>query len=269
TLFSGLRQYLLAHAGRKVDLVLIAGYTRHILRLPLSFFEMRRVGEILSRINDAAKVREAISGTTTTAVVDGTLVLLLLVLLWLYDAPLALVATAFLPLLVISVLVHHPLSRRRSREAMEHAAQFTAHQVENVSGVETVKAFGLEPVRAEEGDMRLVRLVQSLFSLQKLSLSTTTVGMFVTANAGIVILWAGGHRVIGGALTIGQLLFFYSLLGSLLDPLERLAAVNLKIQDALVAVDRLYQIMDLELEPSCREHKIPFTGVRVAIELQE
>jgi ATP-binding cassette subfamily B protein len=269
TLFSGLRQYLLAHVGRKVDLVLIAGYTRHILQLPLPFFEMRRVGEILSRINDAAKVREAISGTTTTAVVDGTLVLLLLVVLWLYDVPLALVATAFVPLLVISVLAHHPLSRRRSREAMEHAAQFSAVQVENVTGVETVKAFGVEPVRAEEGELRLVRLVQSLFSLQKLSLSTSAVGMFVTASAGILILWYGGHRVIGGALTIGQLMFFYSLLGSLLDPLERLAAVNLKIQDALVAVDRLYQIMDEKLEPLCGENKIPFTGVREAIQLRE
>src|SRR5262249_48772554 len=162
--------------------------------------------------------------------------------------PLALVATAFIPLLVISVLIHHPPSRRRAREAMEHAAQFTAHQVENVSGVETVKAFSVESSRGEEGEMRLLRFVQALFSLQKLSLSTSAVGMFLTASAGIVILWYGGHRVISGVLTIGQLMFFYSLLGSLLDPLERLAAVNLKIQDALVAVDRLYQVMDLELE---------------------
>ena len=85
TLFGMLRQYLLAHVGRKVDLALIAGYARHLLGLPLQFFEMRRVGEILSRVNDAAKVREAISGTTLTAVVDGTLVVLLLAVLWLYD----------------------------------------------------------------------------------------------------------------------------------------------------------------------------------------
>src|SRR5262249_31924120 len=83
-LFGVLRQYLLAHAGRKVDLTLIAGYARHLLGLPMQFFEMRRVGEILSRVNDAAKVREAISGTSLTAVVDGTLVVILLVVLWVY-----------------------------------------------------------------------------------------------------------------------------------------------------------------------------------------
>src|SRR5262249_1017437 len=79
TLFSMLRQYLVAHVSRKVDLTLIAGYARHLLGLPMRFFEMRQVGEILSRINDAAKVREAVSGTTLTAVVDGILVVFLVV----------------------------------------------------------------------------------------------------------------------------------------------------------------------------------------------
>ena len=269
TLFGLLRQYLVAHVGRKVDLALIAGYTRHILGLPLRFFEMRRVGEILSRIDDAAKVREAISGTTLTTVVDGTLVVVLLAVLWLYDARLALVAMAFVPVLVVGVAAHHPAARRRSREAMEEAARLSAHLVEDVSGVETVKAFGAERARAEEGEGHLVALVQANFSLQKLGIGMDTLGMFVTTVAGIVVLWYGGHRVMAGALTIGQLMFFYSLLGYLLEPLQRLASVNLKIQDALVAVDRLYQIMDLEVEPIGDRKKVTFEGVREAIELQD
>jgi ATP-binding cassette subfamily B protein len=269
TLFGILRQYLLAHVGRKVDLGLISGYARHLLGLPLRFFEMRRVGEILSRVNDAAKVREAVSGTALTAVVDGTLVVLLLVVLWLYDLPLALAATAFVPLLVLGVVAHHPATRRRSREMMERVAQLSAHLVEDVSGVETVKAFGAERARAEEGEGRLVSFIQSAFSLQKLGLSMEALATSVTALAGLAILWCGGHRVMGGALTVGQLLFFYSLLGYMLEPLQRLASMNLKVQEALVAVDRLYQILDLELEPLGGERKVPFAGVREAIELRE
>jgi ATP-binding cassette subfamily B protein len=269
TLFGALRQYLLAHVGRKVDLGLISGYARHLLSLPLRFFEMRRVGEILSRVNDAAKVREAISGTALTAVVDGTLVVLLLVVLWIYDWPLALVATAFVPLLVLSVAAHHPAARRRSQMAMEGAAQLSAHLVEDVSGVETVKAFGAERLRAEEGEGRLVGFSQSLFSLQKLGLSMDALGMFVTALAGLVILWYGGYRVMDGLLTIGQLMFFYSLLGYLLEPLNRLASVNLKLQDALVAVDRLYQVLDLAREQLDTSNKATFAGLRQAIELRE
>ena len=133
----------MAHVGRKVDLALIAGYARHVLGLPLRFFEMRRVGEILSRVNDAAKVREAISGTTLTAVVDGTLVVILLAVLWLYDAPAGAGGDGLRP------GCWWPAWRRTtrppggvSREAMEDAARLSAHLVEDVSGVETVKAFG-------------------------------------------------------------------------------------------------------------------------------
>src|SRR5262245_50698613 len=265
SLFGLLRQYLVAHVGRKVDLALIAGYTRHILRLPLRFFEMRQVGEILSRVNDAAKVREAISGTTLTAVVDGTLVVLMLAVLWIYDIPLALVATAFVPALVASVMAHHPAAHRLSREAMESAARLSAHMVEDVSGVETVKSFGAEPARAEGGEARLVRLVQDSFSLQKLGISMNTFGTLATTLAGIVILWYGGHRVIVGALTIGELMFFYTLLGYLLGPLERLASVTLKIQDALVAVDRLYQVMDTEVESIGEGRTARFERVRRSI----
>jgi ATP-binding cassette subfamily B protein len=269
SLFGMLRQYLVAHAGRKVDLVLIAGYARHVLTLPLRFFEMRRVGEILSRVHDAAKVREAISGTTLTAVVDGTVVVLLLAVLFFYDLPLALTAAAFVPLLVASVMLHHPAARRLSEGAMESGAQLSAHLVEDISGVETVKAFGAERARAEEGEDRLVRLIGDIFSLQKLGLSINAVGMFVTTLAGIVILWYGGHRVIGGALTVGQLMFFYTLLGYLLGPLERLASVNLRLQDALVAVDRLYQVLDIEVEKLGDARKRALCGLRTGLELHD
>jgi ATP-binding cassette subfamily B protein len=268
-LFSVLRQYLLAHLGRRIDLGLIAGYARHVLRLPLRFFEMRQVGDILSRVHDAAKVREAVGGTTLTALVDGTLVVFLLGVLWLYDLPLAALATAFVPLLLASALAHHPGIRQGARAAMEKGALVSAHLVEDVSGVETVKAFGAEDLRTEGGEKHLVGLVQAGFGLQKLGLSMDVLGLVATAGAGLAILWYGGHRVIAGALTIGELMFFYSLLGFLLDPLQRLASVNLKVQDALVAVDRLYQVLDLELEPLAASRRARFGGVREGLVLQD
>jgi ATP-binding cassette subfamily B protein len=268
-LFGLLRQYLLNHVARKIDLSLMSGYGRHLLGLPLNFFEMRRVGEILSRFHDAAKVREAISGTATTVVVDGVLVTLTAVALWVYDVPLALVATAFIPVLTVGVLLHLPFILRRSRQAMEHSAQLSAQLVENVTGVDTVKAFGAERARADGADDHLVRVMQSVRSLQRCGMSMSTLGLAVTALASVVVLWYGGHRVMSGALTIGQLMFFSSLLGHLLGPLERLAGVNLHLQEAFVAVDRLYQVLDLELEAAGDSKKVPFAGVHQAIELQD
>src|SRR5262249_49642102 len=158
---------------------------------------------------------------------------------WCYDLQLALVATAFVPLLLLNTAAHHSAIRRRSTDAMEQAANLSSHLAEDISAVETVKALGAERRRVEEGEARLVRFVQSSFGLQKLGISMGTVGTIVTALAGIVVLWYGGVRVMDGALTIGQLVFFHALLGYLLDPLERLSKVNLELQDALVAADRL------------------------------
>ncbi len=267
-LFGLLRDYLVAHVGRKVDLSLVSGYTRHLQRLPLSFYETRRVGEVLARINDAYKVREAVGGATLTTVVDGTLVSVLLVVLWACDARLALVATAFLPVLVLSVAAHHPTTQSRSRRTMDDAEKLFGHLAENVVGIETFKAFGAEEARSEGGEDRLATLARSLFSLQKLGISMNVVGRLVTAMAGTVILWYGGHRVIDGALTIGELIFFYTLLVCMLEPLQRLTSVNLQLQEALVAVDRLYQVMEVEVERLGGEGKAAFRGVRDAIELR-
>src|SRR5439155_21592054 len=106
------------------------------------------------------------------------------------------VATCFVPLLVASALVHPPFARRGSRTAMEQAALVSAHLVEDVSGVETVKAFGAEGQRSGGAERHLVGLVRAGFALQKLGISTEALGLVVTAGAGLAILWVGGERVI-------------------------------------------------------------------------
>ncbi len=267
-LLSGVRQYLLIHLGRKVDLTLVSGYMRHVLRQPLKFFELRRVGEILSRVNDAIRIREALSGTTLTLLVDATLVVVSLAVMFCYDWRLALVAAGFIPVFLIGIGLHHPSTKRLSREMMERAAGLQAHVVEDISAIDTIKAFRAESRRTEEGERHLVRTLKSVFDIQKLGLRMSGVGMFLTAAAGIAVLWYGGHRVIQGGLTIGALMSFYGLLGMLLGPLERLATVNLEVQDAIVALDRLGEVLDLETEPLEGDSKAEVRGVREALRLE-
>ncbi|MCA9190012.1 MAG: peptidase domain-containing ABC transporter, partial [Planctomycetales bacterium] len=267
TLLGLVRRYLLAHIGRKIDLTLISTYTSHILRLPAQFFEMRQVGEILSRVHDVSKIQSAISGTTLTILVDGVMVFLSVGVLWAYDQQLAMIATLFVPLLIGSVVLHQPAIKRRSRAAMEQSARFSAHLVESISGVDTIKAFGLERQRSEDSQSRLLQTVQANFGLQMLDLSMSSAGMFVTAVASIVVLWYGGHRVVAGELTVGELMFFSSLLAYMLDPLERLAGVNLQIQDALVAMNRFTEITDLPVESIGDRHAIPMTGITKSLRI--
>lgn len=126
-------------------------------------------------------------------------------------------------------MAHHPATNRRSRTAVENASAPSSRLIGDVSAVETIQTFGGERTRGEECEEKLVAFVQAQFGLQKLGLGMNSLSTFTTGLAGIVILWFGGHRVIDGALTIGQLLFVDTLLGYLLEPLGRLASVNFQL----------------------------------------
>jgi len=267
-LFNMLRQYLLAHAGRKVHLVLLSGYMRHLLRLPMRFFETRQLGDIMSRMGETARLREAINGAVTSALVDGTVVAGILGILWAYDGPLALATSAVVPIFLVTVALHHGSGRRHVQEVLESNSHLTTHLVEDIAGIETIKLFAAEEPRTVKGEGRILALVQSVFALQTLEIRVQSLAMLVTGLASVAVLWFGGHRVIAGALSVGELLFFYTLLLTVLEPLNRLAMVNLKLQDALVAVDRLFQILDLETERSAVE-KIPFTELKSQIEFRD
>jgi len=264
--FTALRGYLMAFAGRRTGFELLADYVRHILYLPMRFYELRQAGDVLARVQDAVRVRDAISGVTLSMLVDGAMVVFALAALWLQDTRLAIVATVFVPVLLLAMFAHHPAARRRTRLVMEQSARVQTQLVEDVGGVETIKALGLEPVRHDDGETKLADLLGLAFDQQKLGISTQTIATVVMGAATIVVLWYGGHRVIAGGLSLGQLLFCYTLLGYLLAPLERLAGAQLQLEDAIIALDRLYQIMDLELEVG-HARGLPCQGIAQGITL--
>src|SRR5439155_20040132 len=117
----------------------------------------------------------------------GVVVVLMVARLWFQDVQLALAATAFMPLLLAAVMLHHPAANRRARATMESAAILSSHLIEDVTAVETIKTFGVERARSEESEDKLVSFVQGQFGLQKLALSMSGLALFVTALAGVVI----------------------------------------------------------------------------------
>jgi ATP-binding cassette subfamily B protein len=268
TLFGSIRKYMLAHVSRRLDMTLLSRFSRHIHKLPVDFFEARQVGDILSRVSDASKVRDAISGITLTALVDGALVLMTSAFLWMYDAHLAIVSSLFVPVILIVVWTHHHPSRRLSRKSMEDNAKLSAHLVEDISSVATVKAFNASRHRVDEAERRVVQVAQSGFGLHKLNISMSAFGGATGTIASLIVLWYGGHRVIAGAITIGELMFFHTLLGYMLGPVESLASVHLQFQEALIAVDRFYQILDADEEPSTPDGAI-FQRVEKVLELRD
>lgn len=246
TLVGGMKGLLILHTGQRIDATLILGYYRHLLSLPQRFFDTMRIGEITSRIGDAVKIRALINDIAIELVMSALIIALSLGLVFLYSATLGVVVVASIPAYAAIWAVTNARNRRVSRELMERSADLQSQLVESVSVVGTIKRFGLEAQMELRTEVRFVRLLRAVFQSARTALLTTTTTGAVSRLAVIAVLWIGSLLVIDRRLTPGQLMSSYALLGYLTGPLLTLIAANRTIQDALIAADRLFEIMDLE-----------------------
>ena len=248
--FLELRSYLLAHLSQRIDAETVLNYHRHLLGLPLTFFNSRRTGEILSRLNDAIKIRVAISATTLSVIVDSVLVLTTAAIMTWLDWKLTLRCLQLVPSLVGAVWLLNKPMKRHQRAAMEKAAEVEAQIVETIGSIQTIKAFRAESRIQLRTEVRFTEMLEAAFKSQVLAVHSTTLSSLMVGVSTLGLLWFGGHDVLRGALTVGQLMAFHTMLGTILGPIERLANANQSIQDAIIAADRLGEILELDSELS-------------------
>ncbi len=254
--FGTARSLLAAYVGRKIDVSLLVEYYRHVLRLPMQFFDSRHTGEIISRLGDAVKIREAVSGATLTLVVDCALMLGGVGILSFYSVKLAIQGIVLLPLMAVIVAFMSKPLRRAQRATMEQAATLQSCLVESLHGISAIKAFGAEEAAGCKTEIGIVRLFRSSFQAVGWSVSSYTAGETLMALGTVCMLWSAGTMVMGGEMSLGQMVASYSILSYILQPTLRLIGINQTIQDALVAADRLCEILDLAVEDKAASRKI-------------
>ncbi len=237
---------LILHTGQQIDAALILGYYRHLLALPQRFFDAMRIGEITSRIGDAVKIRALINDVALELVMSVLVITFSLGTLFIYNAMLGAVVLGTIPFYAAIWAVANSRNRRVSRDLMERAAELQSQVVESISVVGTIKRFGLEADMELRTEVRFVRLLRAVFQAARTSLATATATAMVSRLAVVAVLWVGSTLVIDRRLTPGELMSSYALLGYLTGPLLTLITANRTIQDALIAADRLFEIMDLD-----------------------
>ena len=237
-ILNAFRSHLLLYLSQKLDIALLLGYYRHVIELPMNFFGTRKVGEIISRFNDAGKVRDAISGATLTIMIDTLMAVAGAVILYLQNAKLFGVTVIIVVLYAIIVVCFHRWYEKLNRKQMEDNAQ----------------AYNAERKANRETEIKFVRLLRSIFDLTWVSNLQSSLKTFVELVGGIVILWGGSVSVINGEMTIGALITFNSLLAYFLDPVKNLINLQPQMQTAVVAADRLGEILELETEKTDAEH---------------
>lgn len=249
------RSHLLLYLSQKLDIALLLGYYRHVIELPMNFFGTRKVGEIISRFNDAGKVRDAISGATLTIMIDTIMALAGAIILYLQSGKLFALTLVVVALYMVTVACFHKWYEKLNRKQMEDNAQLTSYMVESLNGIQTVKAYNAERTARRETEIKFVKLLKSVFNLSWVSNLQNSLKTFIELIGGIIILWVGGVSVIGGEMTMGALITFYSLLAYFLDPVKNLIDLQPQMQTAVVAADRLGEILDLEAEKTEKEHR--------------
>ena len=243
-----LRSTVLAYVGRRLDVSLMLEYYRHVVRLPMQFFESRHTGEIISRLGDAVKVRELVSGTTLSLLVDASTMVAAFALLFFYSSKLALISISLLPVLgMIVVLVNRPL-KKAQRKTMETAALLHSHLVESLTGIPTLKAACAEDSATAKAEQKITGLLRSLFSATVWGTSSATAGELISGAALVLVLWTAGSLVLNNEMSVGQLIASYSILLYTLQPMLRLMNLNQQVQDAVIAADRIAEILDLPSE---------------------
>jgi ATP-binding cassette subfamily B protein len=239
-----LRQYLLDHTANRVDVALMVGFIKHTFRLPLRFFESRYVGDIVSRVQENAKIRRFLTGEALSILLDLLTVFVYVGLMVWYSWKMALLTLAIVPPFVLLALFSTPFLRRMSREIFNAHAEESSYLIQALTGVQTVKAMAIEHTVGWRWEEQFSKFVKKNFAGQLVSnilqSSSSTIETLVTT----ALLWFGAGQVIQSELTIGQLIAFNMLLGNVINPFRRLTVLWNQLQEVMIAMERIQDVID-------------------------
>lgn len=243
--------------GQQIDARLILGYYKHLLKLPQQFFDTMRVGEIISRMNDAVKIRAFINDVLVGFLVNVFILIFSFVLMFTYYWKLALIMLIVVPLYAGIYYISNRLNKSTQRKLMENTAELENQLVESVNSVSTIKRFGLEDFSNLKTEIKFINLLRTIYTSGTNSLLVGNMSGFVSSLFAVILLWTGATFVINNVITPGELLSFYAIIGYFTGPVISLIGMNKVLQDARIAADRLFEIMDLEREST--ENKAELT----------
>ena len=256
-MITGYRKSLLAlKSGQQMDSQLLQGYYKHLLSLPLRFFDGMRVGEIVSRLNDAIRIRVFINDISLNLIMNFFSLLGCLVLMFICYWKLALVMMSSLLLYGVIYWLSNRVNASGQRNIMETGAALESLLIESIRGVRTIRRFGVGERFIGLMNSKWVPLMKAIYMGSKKGFQFSQLTEGLTGLITIGLVWVGSRLVIDQRLSPGDLLFLYTLLIFFAGPVQALIGVNRSLQDALIAADRLFEIMDLEKEREIRGERV-------------
>ena len=244
------RSYIFTHTTSRIDVILSSRLFRHLFALPLRYFETRRVGDTTARVMELEKVRQFLTGTPMTTLIDVSFMFVYVIVMFIYSPTLTWVVLGSLPFFAILSAVITPVLRRRLDEKFDTGAESQSYLVEAVTGAQTIKSFALEPQIQKSWEGRLSNYVRASYKTAILSGNAGALGQLIQKIADLAILWFGAHLVMSGDLTIGALIAFRMLSGRVSGPVLRLVQSWQDFQQTGISIKRLGDIFNSKTEPT-------------------
>ena len=262
SVLTALRAYVFSHTTSRIDVELGARLFRHLLNLPLAYFQARRVGDSVARVRELENIRSFLTGNALTLVLDMLFSVVFIAVMFAYSVPLTLIVLASIPLYLALSWMVVPILRARLDEKFSRGAENQALLVETVTGIQTVKATALEPAMARRWDNQLAAYVSASFRTQTLAgighEGVNLIGKLVNAAT----LWYGAHLVIEGQLTVGMFVAFNMFAGRVSQPIMRIAQMWSDFQQTGISMARLGDVLNTrtEVPPSHAAQLPPIRG---------
>lgn len=234
--------------GQQLDQGIMRGYFSHIFTLPLRFFDTFRVGEIMSRVSDAVKIRQFINEVLLEVLLNCGIVMSAYTLLFWWDKRLGIIMLVLLPLHAVIYALSNRWNRRQERQMMENTAKLENHLVESISRAKTVKMYGLQAYIQAQTQELLTTFLGAAYRSKGVNYLAEWGVQLLRALFVLLLLWQGGRFVMQGRLSLGELFALFALYNYFSGPLAQLTQVNKSWQAAKIACERLYDILETSVE---------------------
>lgn len=270
-LSSVLRGFLSMYMVRNMDFTMMSHFFKHAMSLPISFFSTRKTGDIFARFQENQTIRSFLTESTITTVLNLLMVFIYFTILFLYNVTLTMLLIAFvIPIMLLTVAVT-PKIKAFARETFAASTEAESVLMETLGGAETIKGMGIERSMRLKWERKYADSLNVQFKAQKFGIFVSLASQLLNAATTIVILWVGANMVLAQELSIGQLIAFNALMGSVLGPLMGLVGLWNKIHAAGVAMERLGDILDMEPEqkPDDLESRIMLPELQGDIRFEE
>lgn len=262
-----LRSYLFSHTTNRVDVILGAKLFNHLLALPIKYFEIRRVGDTVARVRELETIRQFITGSALTVVMDIFFGTVFIIVMFFYSTTLSFVALAALPLFIILSVTVTPIFRERLNHKFACGAESQSYLVESITGIHTLKSLAIEPQMNRKWENLLANYVKASFRTTNLSNIASNLGQFIQKTGSLAILWFGAHLVMEGKLTVGQLIAFQMLSGRVIEPILRLVNTWQDFQQVRLSIERLGDILNCPPEPAFNPNRTMLPAIKGHIAL--